>query len=198
MRASGKAYGETTVSTLILLLGGARSGKSRYAQELALKIGGKVLFVATATAGDEDMRRRILKHQIERPAGWRTLEASARIGRYIEKNIGDARLVIIDDITLLVNNLFFQNGDLDFDRVDESLLEKAVTSEIMELIACLKITDATYIIVSNEVGQGLVPDNRMGRLYRDILGRANQKLAEDATEVYLMVAGIPLKVKPAL
>src|SRR5512137_1628592 len=106
MRTGRKTQGEIAVSKMILLLGGARSGKSRYAQELALKIGGKVLFVATATAGDEDMRRRILKHQNERPPGWRTLEASIQIGRYIERNIGDAQLVIIDCITLLINNLF--------------------------------------------------------------------------------------------
>jgi adenosylcobinamide kinase / adenosylcobinamide-phosphate guanylyltransferase len=183
------------MSKMILLLGGARSGKSRYAQELAQKTRRKVLFVATATAGDEDMRRRILKHQHERPGGWRTLEASTRLGRYIEKDIGDARGVIIDDITLLVNNLFFQNGQADFDHIDEALLDKEVTSEIRDLLSCMKKTDATYIIVSNEVGLGLVPENRLGRLYRDILGRANQMLARDATEVYFMVSGIPLKVK---
>jgi len=183
------------VSKMILLLGGARSGKSRYAQELAQKTNRKVLFVATATAGDEDMRRRIIKHQNERPRDWITLEASTHIGRYIENDIGDARVVIIDDITLLVNNLFFEIDGLDFDQVDESLLDKKVKAEIKELLACIKKTDADYIVISNEVGLGLVPDNHMGRLYRDILGRANQLLAQDATEVYLMVAGIPLRVK---
>jgi len=187
--------GETAVSKMILLLGGARSGKSRYAQELAQKTNRKVLFVATATAGDEDMRRRIIKHQNERPRDWITLEASTHIGRYIENDIGDARVVIIDDITLLVNNLFFEIDGLDFDQVDESLLDKKVKAEIKELLACIKKTDADYIVISNEVGLGLVPDNHMGRLYRDILGRANQLLAQDATEVYLMVAGIPLRVK---
>jgi adenosylcobinamide kinase / adenosylcobinamide-phosphate guanylyltransferase len=183
------------VKKIILLLGGARSGKSRYAQELAQKSRRRVLFVATAMPGDEDMRRRILKHQHERPGGWRTLEASSHIGRYIEKDIGDARVVIIDDITLLVTNLFFQNGEVDFDHIDETSLEKEVNAEIRELLSCFQKTDATYIIVSNEVGLGLVPDNRLGRLYRDILGRANQKLAQEATEVYLMVAGIPLTIK---
>jgi adenosylcobinamide kinase / adenosylcobinamide-phosphate guanylyltransferase len=184
------------VSKIILILGGARSGKSRYAQDLAQKTTGKVLFVATATAGDEDMRHRILKHQHERPPGWRTLEASTRIGRYIEKDIGDAQLVIIDCITLLVNNLFLRGEERDFDQIDETILEKEVTAEIRELLSCIKKTDAVYLIVSNEVGLGLVPDNRMGRLYRDILGRANQMLAQNAAEVYLMVAGIPLSVKP--
>jgi adenosylcobinamide kinase / adenosylcobinamide-phosphate guanylyltransferase len=186
------------VSKIILILGGARSGKSRFAQDLAQNTTGKVLFVATATAGDEDMRLRILKHQLERPPGWRTLEASTRIGRYIEKDIGDAQLVIIDCITLLINNLFLRGGERDFDQIDETILEKEVTAEIRELLACIKKTDASFIIVSNEVGLGLVPDNRMGRLYRDILGRVNQMLAQNATEVYLMVAGIPLRMKPAV
>jgi adenosylcobinamide kinase / adenosylcobinamide-phosphate guanylyltransferase len=197
MSIDAKGDLEIALRKIILLLGGARSGKSRYAQELAQKTSGKVLFVATASAGDEDMRRRILKHQNERPPSWRTLEATAQIGRYIEKNIGDAQVVIIDCITLLVNNLFFRKTDRDFDNIDESLLEKEVIAEVQELLFCFKKIDASYIIVSNEVGLGLVPDNRMGRLYRDILGRANQMLARDADEVFFMVAGIPLKVKPA-
>jgi adenosylcobinamide kinase/adenosylcobinamide-phosphate guanylyltransferase len=181
---------------IILLLGGARSGKSRYSQELAQRTTRKVLFVATATAGDEDMRRRILKHQLERPPEWRTLEAATRLGTYIEKNIGDSQLVIIDCITLLVNNIFSRHGDQDFENIEDSQLEKEVNLELDDLRKCLEKTNASFIIVSNEVGLGLVPDNRMGRLYRDFLGRANQVLAQYADEVYLLVAGIPLRIKP--
>ncbi len=180
---------------IILLLGGARSGKSRYAQELAQKMSEKVLFVATATAGDEDMRRRILKHQQDRPASWQTLEAPTRVGFHISRQPGDYQLVIIDCITLLVNNLFCRYGETDFDSIEDSILEKDVVAEINELLGCLETSAASFIIVSNEVGLGLVPDNRLGRLYRDFLGRANQMLAQSAGEVYLMVAGMPFKVK---
>ena len=180
----------------ILLLGGARSGKSHYAQEIAQKISPKVLFVATAEAGDEDMRLRIERHRQARPAAWRTLEASDHIGRRIEVEIGDAQLVIIDCITLLVNNIFGCYDEMQFENIADSVLEKAVIAEIQQLQTCLKKVAASFIIVSNEVGLGIVPDNRMGRLYRDILGRANQILAQNADEVYLMVAGIPLRVKP--
>jgi adenosylcobinamide kinase/adenosylcobinamide-phosphate guanylyltransferase len=171
----------------ILLIGGARSGKSRFAQELARKLGGRVLFVATAEAGDEEMSQRIEEHRQKRPANWRTLEASSHLGKRIKQEIGDAQVVIVDCMTLLVSNIFSQHGDQD--------LEKQVTAEIKELIECLKNIDASFVIVSNEVGLGLVPASRVGRLYRDLLGKANQMLASHADEVYLMVAGLPMKIK---
>ena len=180
---------------ITLLLGGARSGKSFYAQEEAKKVK-KVLFVATAEAGDADMRRRIRKHKEERPANRHTLEATTHIGHQIEDTIDDEELVIIDCITLLVTNILCQIDEKDFDTFDESLLEKRVYVEINELRDCLQKVDADFIIVSNEVGLGIVPDNRISRIYRDLLGRANQMLAASSDEVYLMVAGIPLRVKP--
>jgi len=180
---------------IILLLGGARSGKSHLAQEMAKKITGEVLFVATASAGDEDMLQRIKEHQLNRPASWRTLEASLHIGNRIAAASGNAAVIIIDCITLLVNNLFCQYGEEQFESIDDSVLNEQVSSEIRELKAYINKSTASFIIVSNEVGLGIVPDNRMGRLYRDCLGRANQMLAETADEVYLMMAGIPLRVK---
>ena len=177
-------------------MGGARSGKSRFAQEYACQNGGNVLFVATATAGDEDMRLRIGKHKKDRPADWHTLEVTSNIGRHIQANNGDAHLVVIDCITLLVNNIFSRYDENQFDTIDNSMLEKEVVAEIEQLQICMKKAKSSFLIVSNEVGLGLVPDNRMGRLYRDYLGQANQMLAQEADEVYLLVAGIPLRVKP--
>jgi len=184
------------VRKIILLLGGARSGKSQFAQELAHKAAGEVLFVATATAEDEDMRLRILKHRSERPASWRTLEVPFNIGLAIKQGMGETELVVIDCITLLINNIFCKFDLSQFETIEESVLGDQVAEEIQELVKCIETTPGSYIIVSNEVGLGLVPDNRMGRLYRDFLGRANQTLARCADEVYLMVAGIPLRVKP--
>jgi adenosylcobinamide kinase / adenosylcobinamide-phosphate guanylyltransferase len=178
-----------------LLLGGARSGKSYYAQEEAKKAG-KVLFVATAEAGDEDMRRRILKHQADRPANWHTLEATTQIGQCIRQTFKGEDLIIIDCLTLLVTNLICQIDESEYDSCDEALLEEKVYAEIKELQQCLREVEASFILVSNEVGWGIVPDNRISRIYRDLLGRSNQMLAQSADEVYLMVAGIPLKIKP--
>jgi len=180
----------------IFLIGGARSGKSTYAQELAAEIGKKALFVATATAGDEDMRRRIEKHKQERPAAWNTLEAPLEVGKHIFQTWQNEDVILIDCLTLLVNNVFCRFGDQDFDSIEDAVLEKDVLAEIDGLIQCIEQIDASFVIVSNEVGLGLVPDNRMGRLYRDILGRANQMIARAVTEVYFMAAGIPLQLKP--
>ena len=180
-----------------LIIGGARSGKSHYAQELALKSAQPVLFVATAEAGDEEMRQRIEEHKKARPVAWSTLEVTTRVGNQIRQRIGQAQTVILDCITLLVNNIFCQHDNADGELIDAALVEKEVMAEIGELVDCMKQVDANFIIVSNDVGLGLVPPNRMSRLYRDLLGRTNQVLAQSVDEVYLMVAGLPLRIKPA-
>ncbi len=180
----------------ILIVGGARSGKSTFAQELALKSDKLVLFVATAEASDEEMRYRIEQHQKARPSAWNTLEVTTHIGKKIVQEIGEARVVIIDCITLLVNNVFGQYSHENTEQIDAPLIEKKLTSEISELVECINQVNASFIIVTNEVGTGLVPANKVGRLYRDLLGKANQILAQRADEIYLMVAGLPLPIKP--
>ena len=177
--------------SITLILGGARSGKSRFAHELAAKSGKKVLFVATGEPLDEEMRARIDTHKKSRPAGWKTLEAPTNVARALRGKIGDAEVVIIDCITLLVSNLM---GD---ENTDVGIWEKKVVAEIKRLNALMKESKANFIIVSNEVGLGLVPTTPIGRAYRDILGMANQMLARNADEVYLMVAGIPVVLKGA-
>ncbi len=181
----------------ILIIGGARSGKSYFAQELALKSSQPVLFVATAEAGDEEMRQRIEEHRKARPGEWITLEAPAHVGRRILEKAGMAKTVVLDCITLLVNNIFLEFSERAGGEIDAASIEKEVMAEIDELVRCIEQVEAGFIIVTNEVGLGLVPANKMGRLYRDVLGRANQMLASHADEVYLMVAGMPLLIKPA-
>ena len=173
----------------ILILGGARSGKSRFAQELAAKLGDKVLFVATGAPLDDEMQARIDDHKKTRPQHWQTLEISKDIGRKLAKTRG-FEVVLVDCLTLLVANLL---GD----ETEYRKAEKLVLAEIKGIISAMDRLDATFIFVSNEVGMGLVPDNKLGRVYRDLLGKANQLLAQHADEVYFMVAGIPVNVKPA-
>jgi len=175
--------------SLTFILGGARSGKSRFAQELAAKLGKRVLFVATGEPLDEEMSARIEAHKRSRSPAWKTLEAPTDVAQAMRGKIGDAEVVIIDCLTLLVSNLI---GTED---VDAGTLEKRVTAELEELVAFVRTTKAHFIIVSNEVGLGLVPPYPGGRVYRDALGTANQMLARNADEVYFMVAGIPIELK---
>ena len=177
---------------LILVLGGVRSGKSDYAEELAHSLAqDQVLFVATAEAGDAEMARRIAAHQQSRPASWHTLEAPRNIGEAIQNQIGDATMVLVDCITLLVSNVMFAVGD----DPDTAQAERAVQEEIQALLRTCQSSSMTCIAVSNEVGLGVVPEHRLGRLYRDLLGKANQSLAAQADEVYLMVAGLAVELK---
>ncbi|AKG54037.1 adenosylcobinamide-phosphate guanylyltransferase [Dehalogenimonas sp. WBC-2] len=180
----------------ILLIGGARSGKSSYAENLARQIGGEVLFVATAEARDEEMKARITAHQKSRPDHWHTLETPCNVGNCIA---GDSRkydTVVLDCVTLLVNNILCQHMLERGEEVDERAIEEDIKSEIGLITDGMLKSAATYILVTNEVGEGIIPLGATTRIYRDVLGRANQMLAKACDEVFLMVAGIPLKVKP--
>ena len=178
-----------------MITGGARSGKSRFAQKLALESGGPVLFVATAEAGDEEMKQRIEEHKRERPADWSLLEVTSHVGSHIGEKLGEDRVVVVDCITLLVSNILSQYIDQDSEQIDAQFIEEKIIAETNELVECIGQKDASFFIVTNEVGLGLVPDNKAGRLYRDLLGRANQILAQCASEVYMMVAGLPVRIQ---
>jgi|TARA_B100000315_G_scaffold247906_1_gene277221 adenosylcobinamide kinase/adenosylcobinamide-phosphate guanylyltransferase len=180
-----------------LIIGGARSGKSHFGQQLAQESGKPVLFVATAEAGDEEMRHRIAEHRRARPPDWNTLEVTTRLGEEIPKNVGEAKVVVVDCITMLLNNIFSQHTSQSGEDFDTPLIEKEITREINGLIECFLRLEPGFVIITNEVGMDLVPPNPMGRIYRDLLGRANQLLAKQCDEVYLMVAGLPVPIKPA-
>jgi adenosylcobinamide kinase/adenosylcobinamide-phosphate guanylyltransferase len=173
------------------ILGGARSGKSSYAQALAEETGKSVTFLATAQAFDEEMAARIQKHRSERSAVWQTLEIPFEIASQARQI--KSEVVILDCITLLVNNLLMQF--VKDDLVDEAPFMQAVQKEVNELIDIIRVQKQDWLIVSNEVGLGLVPAYQMGRVYRDVLGWANQCLAREAGKVIFMVAGIPTVIK---
>ena len=180
-----------TNSSITLILGGARSGKSSYAQKLAEESGKPVTFLATAQALDEEMSTRIQKHQSERPAPWQTLEIPLEIASHIKKI--KSEVVILDCITLLVTNLLMQF--VKDDLVDEAPFMHALQHETEELLLAIRTSNQHWIMVSNEVGLGLVPPYQMGRVYRDGIGWANQRLASEAEQVIFMVAGIPMVIK---
>jgi adenosylcobinamide kinase/adenosylcobinamide-phosphate guanylyltransferase len=176
---------------LTLILGGTRSGKSSYAQSLAEETGKSVTFLATAQALDDEMSARIQKHRAERSPDWETLEIPLDITTHLGKIKTD--VVILDCITLLVTNVLMQF--VKDDLVDEEPFTQVLQKEVDELIAKIRTVNQDWIIISNEVGLGLVPPYQMGRVYRDLLGWANQQLARAADKVIFMVAGIPTVIK---
>lgn len=175
-----------------LILGGARSGKSRYAHQLAAERGQRVLYVATAEPGDDEMAARIAAHRAERPAHWTTLEAPHHVGRAIRTQ-RDSRfdVILLDCLTLLASNVLMPLPE----PVSEADAHAALQAELEELLAVCAESRAAWIVISNEVGLGLVPPYPLGRVYRDVLGRANQRLAAQADEVLFMIAGLPLRLK---
>ena len=172
--------------SLIFITGGARSGKSTLAVELAKKSNGKVAFIATAQAGDDEMKKRILLHKQERPQGWSTIEEPANVAVAIDSAY-ECDTVIIDCITLLLSNLICE-----CDNLDET---QWILDEIKKLVESAKRFNGTVIIISNEVGMGIVPENKLAREYRDLAGKANQIIASAADQVYVCFSGIPVLIK---
>lgn len=179
---------------LTLVLGGARSGKSGYAEQLASASGGNVLYLATAQAWDEEMATRIANHRAQRPAHWHTVEAPLQAGAALTAALGTAppcQVVLLDCLTLLASNVLITLPETS----SEAEATAALMAEVDALLQVYQAHDLAWIIVSNEVGLGIVPPYPLGRLYRDALGRANQRLAQVADEVLFMVAGLPMVVK---
>jgi adenosylcobinamide kinase/adenosylcobinamide-phosphate guanylyltransferase len=168
----------------VLVLGGARSGKSSFAERLAAEAGLPVVYVATATAGDDEMAERIALHRAQRPAGWRTLELPTGVAAGVAAAITQSvqSTIVIEDLTFLLANLMGE---------DEIAAEHAAIAEVEALLTLR----ADIILVSNEVGMGLVPPYPLGRLFRDALGRVNQFVAGACGEVYVLFAGLPLQLK---
>jgi adenosylcobinamide kinase / adenosylcobinamide-phosphate guanylyltransferase len=164
----------------ILVLGGARSGKSRYAEGLADGAAGDRLYIATAQPGDAEMAARIASHRQRRGLGWTTLEAPIELAGALAT--ADAGFVLIDCITLWISNLLL--ADLD------------IAPRLEALAEALAARQRTVAVVSNEVGLGIVPDNALARRFRDEAGLANQRLARACDEVVLLTAGLPQKLKP--
>lgn len=173
---------------LVLVLGGARSGKSAFAERLArVEAGDEVLYIATATVTDDEMAARIARHRAARPARWETVELPTGAGDTLRQRGNLPPVLLLDCLTLLLSTPAFTDPNLSADAI-----EAHATAEVEGLLHLCEAYSGTLIVVSNEVGMGLHPNSALGRIYRDALGRANQRLAAYAEVAYLMVAGIPL------
>ena len=168
-----------------LVIGGCRSGKSRHAMELAEEIRGSgKIYVATCVPMDEEMHQRVERHQAERGPNWRTIETPLAIGQCIEEQSARADVILVDCLTLWISNLMGEGKDQD-----------TIVDEAAALGATLETAQCPVILVSNEVGAGIVPENITARQFRDTAGLVNQTLAKACTRVIWMVAGIPVTVK---
>lgn len=182
------------MGALILVTGGARSGKSSFAEQLAEKRGTSVAYIATAQIFDQEMQYRIDLHRARRPATWQTYEAPFHAERAIRAASAAHGTILFDCVTMYLSNMFCTMTEDDLS--DEHALYERVRHAVHELIAAVEEPDGvTAVFVTNEVGAGIVPENRLARRYRDLAGLANQQLAAAANEVYAVICGIPVKVK---
>lgn len=170
-----------TLPTTTLLLGGARSGKSAFAEKLAIDSGLHRLYLATGRAYDSEMETRIQKHQQDRGTGWTTLEVPLDIIPTLQQETSPERVILVDCLTLWITNLM--------------MAEKDIENETQILVEALPNLNGPVLFVSNEVGQGIVPDNAMARAFRDHAGRLHQLIAAEANAVYFLTAGLPQKLK---
>ncbi len=179
-----KEAGFSYMSRIILITGGARSGKSRLAEELAAGFGEPLGYIATAAAGDEEMAERIARHQSRRGISWQTIETPINLADAITGNDGRFAALLVDCVTLWLTNLLLSDG-----------APAAALAKVKDLTAIFPLIQTPLIFVSNEVGMGIVPENRLARTFRDLAGEANQLLAAAADEVYVTISGLPLKLK---
>ncbi len=185
------------MSNIILVTGGARSGKSSFAENLCKDRNNGTAYIATSIPFDKEMEDRVEKHKNSRPKEWKTYEIYKDIYKIIEEIWKHHNTVILDCVTLLVNNLMF-NYEMDIDEASQeeiNELEVYIQNQVKLLIEEIRKTDLYFVIVTNELGMGIVPANKLSRVYNDIVGRINQQIASQSNEVYFVVSGIPMKIK---
>lgn len=186
------------MSKIILVTGGARSGKSTYAESLAIASAEKVLYIATSIPFDEEMKERVRKHKERRPTSWDTYEGYRGLNNIVYKEAEEYSFLLLDCVTILVSNLMYDEIGEEIETFSEEKLnnlEENILKEIKEFLDAIDKTSKTLILVTNEVGFGIVPEYKLARVFRDISGRVNQYIARRADEVTLVVCGIPVKVK---
>ncbi len=185
------------MSKIILVTGGARSGKSNFAEKLCMDRNNNTAYIATSIPFDDEMKDRVKKHQENRPINWNTYEIYEDIYSIIKEIYTGHETVILDCVTLLVNNLMFEhNLNIEESSQEEiKKLEQYIKEQVVKLIEEIEKTNLYFVFVTNELGMGIVPGNKLSRIYADIVGRINQYIASKSNEVYFVVSGIPMKIK---
>lgn len=182
-------------SQIILCSGGARSGKSEFAERLALATAGRKAYVATGQAFDEEMIDRIKKHQERRGEIWNNFEVPLHLAKEWQNISQTADVILIDCLTMFTTNHMIAHGSIQGQQ-DANQLEASVLTELESLLASIKsCEDKTVIFVTNEIGLGIVPDNKLARYFRDIAGRVNRTVAAAADKLYLTISGVTIELK---
>lgn len=182
---------------ITLVTGGARSGKSGFAEKLAAAYP-RVLYIATAIAFDDEMKARVALHRSRRPEHWGTLEAYKDMGGRLESVKDSFDAVLVDCLTVMSTNLMFDDPGFDCDKATEEekqVLQEAIWQQVSDMLRWLRSNEKAAILVTNEVGMGIVPENRLARYFRDVAGIVNQRAAAEADRVWLVACGIPLQLK---
>ncbi len=177
------------MARIIFITGGARSGKSRFAEQIAGGFGAPLCYLATAQVYDEEMEERVEKHRQRRGESWQTVEEPLHLTQALACCDSAYQAVLVDCLTLWLTNVLLRYEDLG-ENAEERILE-----DVHRLVVTLRGMTTPVILVSNEVGQGIVPENRLARRFRDIAGQANQILAAAADEAHVVISGIPLRLK---
>lgn len=186
------------MKNIVLITGGARSGKSTYAEKLANQAKSGVLYIATSIPFDDEMKDRVKKHKERRPSTWYTFEGYRNLKSVFYNEEMQFDTILLDCITIMVTNLMFDNAGDSFDDLSNEAIdtmESEILQEVADFLNEAEKSTKTIIIVTNEIGSGIVPEYKMARVFRDIAGRVNQYIADRAQEVHLVVCGIPIKIK---
>lgn len=185
------------MAKIILVTGGARSGKSTHAENLCKLQNNNTAYIATSIPFDDDLKDRVEKHRASRPREWVTYEIYEDIYKEIPLIAKRHQTVLLDCVTLMINNIMFMK-EVDFETCDNKVIdeiEASIKHQVGLLIEAIRQTDLYFVIVTNEIGMSPIANNRLTRVYTDIIGRINQQLAKESDEAYLVVCGIPVKIK---
>ena len=184
---------------ITLVTGGARSGKSAFAESICTKVGNKIGYIATAQALDEGMVERIKRHQERRPDSWVTFEKQQNLHEiFADENANTFDVFLLDCLTVLTTNIMLSDQSIDWDTIPRehiNQIEENALVQLSQLIDSIINGGHQVVVVTNEVGLGIVPENRLARVFRDIAGKANELIAKSAVDVHFVVSGIPMKIK---
>ena len=185
------------MSKIVFVTGGAKSGKSAFAESLCIERNDKTGYIATSIPFDDEMKEKVRLHKERRPSNWKTYEIYEDVFKIIENVSKECDTVMLDCITLMVNNLMFKYdmNPQDLSNEELEMMDEYIFNQFEKLIEEIRKTEIYFVFVTNEIGMGVVPANKLSRIYANTVGKINQYVASNSDEAYLVISGIPVKIK---